>query len=52
MARVYLNSEISIIIGVIDKLYKFEMYRPTIRKPSDLFSKNYRGFGQYKPLVE
>jgi hypothetical protein len=49
MFKVYLNSEIGINILCVINPYKFEMY--IIRKPSDLLSKKYRGFGPYRPLV-
>jgi hypothetical protein len=49
MVKVYLNSDIGINICVINNPDKIEMN--TIRKPSDLFSKNYRGLGPYRPLV-
>jgi hypothetical protein len=50
MVKVYLNSEIGIIICVINNPYKFEMY--TIRKPSDLFSEKCRGFGSTSCLYK
>jgi hypothetical protein len=43
MIKAYLNSEIGINISLINNTNKFETY--TIRKSSDLFSENYRGFG-------
>jgi hypothetical protein len=50
MVKVYLKSEIGINMSVIiNNSCKFEMN--TIIKPSDIFSKNYRGFGPYRPLL-